>query len=328
VTCGLTPAAQAFRELLVADALRAGEGACRHRLRIAGVDLALDIADSDVGAALWPPLRHHARFTSDQNGPQTRIIVWSSPLEPFPWNANHLGRGGSIEGFSRGSVRATAAADDSSLVLWDADRRLACCWFAGINAVTRWDRAAPLRTALNFALAAPQRQLVHGAVVGVDGRGVLLAGPGGSGKSTTTLACLEAGLQVVGDDYAAVDLIGTRAWHLYGSIKIGEREPGPNGRDDRQTLILGDDLPGTPTESLELAALLLPRVVGGATSSLSVASPAAALRALAPSTLIQAPYEDQPSLGILADLTRVVPAYHLNLGDDRGVPAIREAVAA
>jgi hypothetical protein len=135
-------------------------------------------------------------------------------------------------------------------------------------------------------------------------------------------------MQVVGDDYAVVDLIGMRAWNLYGSIKVGEREPGPHGRDDRQTLILGHDLPGTPSESLELAALLLPRVVGGSRSSLSIASPAAALCALAPSTLIQAPYEERPSLGILADLARAVPAYHLNLGDDRGVPAIREVVAA
>jgi hypothetical protein len=327
MNCALTPAAQAFREMLVADALRAGETAARSQLRIAGVDLAFDIADPDIAAALLPALRHHVRSVGGRELPLTRLIIWSSPLDPFPWNSRHLGRGGAIEGFSHGSVRAVAAADESSLVLWDDERQLACCWFAGVSGVTRWDRAAPLRTALHFALASPARQLVHGAVVGAGGRGALLAGPGGSGKSTTTLACLQAGMHVIGDDYAVVELVGRRAWNLYGSIKVGEREPGPHGRDDRRTLILGHDLPGTPSESLELVALLLPRVVGGSRSSLSIASPAAALRALAPSTLIQAPYEDRPSLGILADLARAVPAYHLNLGDDRGVPAIREVVA-
>lgn len=328
LNCGLAPVAQAFRETLVEHALQAGNKAKRMQVRIAGVDLALDIADPDIEAVLLPALRHHVRSTAGRDvPPRTRLIVWSSPMEPFPWNTRHLGRGGAIEGLSHGPVRATAAADDTSLVLWDDERRLACCWFAGVSGVTRWDRAAPLRTAFHFALASSDRQLVHGAVVGTGGRGVLLAGPGGSGKSTTTLACLQAGMEVVGDDYTVVEVVGRRAWNLYGSVKVGEREPGPHGRDDRRTLILGEDLPGAATESLVLAAVLLPRVVGGPRSTVCLASPAAALRALAPSTLLQAPHEDHPSLGILADFVRAVPAYYLNLGDDRGVPAIREVTA-
>ena len=330
----LAPAAQAFREMLVDQALHAAESAANLQLRIAGVNLRLDVADPEVGAALLPALRHHVAGGAGQSDPTSapiaRVVVWSAPLKQFPWNGTHLGRGGAVAGLSQGPVRTTAAADDTALMLWDGERRLACCWFAGVDGVTRWDRAAPLRTALHFALEGPSRQLVHGAVVGIGGRGGLLAGRGGSGKSTTTLACLRAGMQVVGDDYAAVELIAgqARAWNLYGSMKIGERDDGPGGRDDRRTLIFGDDLPGAPTEMLELAALLLPRVAGGPRSTLSAASPAAALRALAPSTLLQAPYEDRPSLGILADLARTLPAYHLDLGDDRGVPAMREVVAA
>jgi len=327
VSRGLAPPVLAFRETIVARAIRAGDTAHRLQLRIGGVDLALDMAAADLATALLPALRHHITPVADPElRPSARLIVWSAPLDPFPWSTRHLGRGGAIEGFSGGPVRATAATDGTSLVLWDSERRLACCWFAGISGVTRWEAAAPLRTALHYALASPGRQLVHGAVVGADGRGALLTGPGGSGKSTTTLACLQAGMQVVGDDYAVVDLVGRRAWNLYGSIKVGERQPGPHGRDDRRTLILGADLPGVATESLEIVALLLPRVVGGPRSAVSPARPAAALRALAPSTLLQAPHEDQPSLGILGDLAREVPAYHLDLGDDRGVPAIREVV--
>ena len=319
--------------MVVSEALRAAASATSLTLRIAGANVQLDIADPDVGAALVPALRHHV--ADDPGGtslPATiaRLAVWSTPLAPFPWGGRHLGRGGAIDGLSHGPVRATAAADGTSLMLWDDERRLACCWFTGVDGVTCWDRAAPLRTALHFALAAPGRQLVHGAAVGIGGRGVLLAGPGGSGKSTTTLACLEAGLQIVGDDYAAVQLVGRRArvWNLYGSIKVGERDGGPGGRDDRRSLILGEDLPGAPTEALDLAAVLLPRVVGGLESSLLKAGPADALRALAPSTLLQAPHEEQPSLGLLADLARAVPAHHLHLGADRGVPAILKAVAA
>lgn len=329
----LEPAAQTFREMLVGEAMLAAGSAGSRPLRVAGTILELVIADVDVGAALLPPIRHLLADDADRAvlpAAAARLVVWSAPLPPFPWGSSHLGRGGAISGLSHGPVRATAAADGSSMMLWDGERRLACCWFAGPHGVTRWDRAAPLRTALHFALASPHRQLVHGASIGADGRGVLLAGPGGSGKSTTTLACLEAGLQVVGDDYAAVELVDGRAlaWNLYASIKVGERDAGPGGRDDRKTLILGADLPGLPTEFVDLAAVLLPRVVGGPTSSLTGTGPADALRALAPSTLLQAPYEERPSLGLLADLARLLPAHQLHLGADRGVPAIREAVMA
>ena len=335
----LAPGAHAFRELIVEAALDARKFADIVVMRIAGVDLELAVADADLGAALLPALRHHIRADAihtdvtrgdGDDTDTTRLVVWSGPMEPFPWNGRHLGRGGAVAGLSHGPVRATAAADDTSLMLWDDERRIACCWFAGVAGVNRWDRAAPLRTALHFALAGPHRQLVHGAVVGIGGRGVLLAGPGGSGKSTTTLACLQAELQVVGDDYAAVDFRAgrTRAWNLFRSIKIGEREPGVNGRDHRRTLILGEDLPGSVTEMLELSAVLLPQVAGGTHSSVSTATSAEALRALAPSTLLQTPYEEEPSMGLLAQLARSLPAYHLNLGADRGVAAIRQVLTA
>ncbi len=322
----LAPAAQDFREIVVAEASRAAEAAQHVNMRIAGDDLRLVVADPGLGAALLPAIHHHEIPAAAD---PTRLIVGSFPLSQFPWGPENLGRGGAVAGLSQGPVRATAAADGSSLMLWDAGRRLACCWFAGLDGVRPWDRAAPLRNALHFALAGPHRQLLHGAVVGVDGRGALLAGPGGSGKSTTTLAAIHAGMQVVGDDYAAVELDGRRvqAWNLYCSVKVGERDGGPHGIDRRQTLIIGRDLPGTMTESLTLTTVLLPRITGSPVSSLTEASPAAALRALAPSTLLQAPHDDHPDMGLMVALARALPAYHLNLGADQGIPAIREALA-
>ncbi|GAY17378.1 hypothetical protein [Mycobacterium sp. shizuoka-1] len=322
----LPPAAQDFRERVVGDALRAAAAVTPQWLRIAGRDVRVDVADPEVGDALLPALRHHL---GQPGAPITaRLVVWSTPLGPFPWGPAHLGRGGAVAGLSHGPVRACAAADETSLVLWDSERRLACCWFAGIHGVTRWDRAAPLRTALHFALTDRRHQLIHAAAIGSAGRAALLAGPGGSGKSTTTLACLEAGLQVVGDDYSVIELDNgaARTWNLYRSIKVGER--GPAGRDDRRTLIVGEDLPGAVTDCLDVVAILLPRVGDAADSTLTPASPAEALRALAPSTLLQAPEEDAPSLGLLAELARTAPAFALTLGADRGVPTIADLVAA
>src|SRR5207237_110630 len=55
-------------------------------------------------------------------------------------------------------------------------------------------RASAHRSELSF----------HAAAVGNDGRGVLVVGPGRSGKSTTALACLAAGFDYAGDDYVVV----------------------------------------------------------------------------------------------------------------------------
>jgi energy-coupling factor transporter ATP-binding protein EcfA2 len=53
-----------------------------------------------------------------------------------------------------------------------------------------------------FTLAARVQRLValHGACVGLAGRGVLLLGPSGAGKSTLTLQCLIEGLGILSED--------------------------------------------------------------------------------------------------------------------------------
>ncbi|MEO0999717.1 MAG: ATP-binding cassette domain-containing protein, partial [Pseudomonadota bacterium] len=48
-----------------------------------------------------------------------------------------------------------------------------------------WDVAAPFRGPLDWAAGRVGMQLCHSAAIGLGGRGVLLTGPGGSGKSTT-----------------------------------------------------------------------------------------------------------------------------------------------
>jgi hypothetical protein len=48
---------------------------------------------------------------------------------------------------------------------------------------------------------------VHGGLVVDDGRGTLIAGPGGAGKTTTTLALMAAGARLAGDDVAFIDVL-------------------------------------------------------------------------------------------------------------------------
>ena len=70
-------------------------------------------------------------------------------------------------------------------------------------------------------MEASGRQLVHAAAVGTDEGALLITGRGGVGKSTTALACLEAGMQFLGDDYVVVGLDPEpQVYRLYGSAKL------------------------------------------------------------------------------------------------------------
>lgn len=72
----------------------------------------------------------------------------------------------------------------------------------------RWGRAVDM-------------MLIHGAVVGADGKGVLITARGGGGKSTLSISCMFAGMDFVSDDYFFANRHGTlQAFPLYKIVKL------------------------------------------------------------------------------------------------------------
>jgi hypothetical protein len=325
----LDPRAQAFRESFVAAAIAARTNGRPSTRSIAGDAVRLTFVDDALAARLLPAFEHLGR-TSEP--PDLELIAWTdvSSADPpwvLPWGPGHVGPRGGVHGLLEGPVRSSAAHDGSSLTLWDADRRICACWWRDVGSLRAWDDAAPLRLALHFALRREDRMLIHAACVGAAGDGVLLAGPGGSGKSTTTAACLRAGLQAVGDDYAVLDTARPepRAHTIYRSLKtttaLGQRDArAVDG--GRQTLMIGEDVPGATASSLRIVAVMVPRVVDAPRSSAVAIKPAQALRAILPSTLLQAPRESSQEFRPVLDLVSSVPCFELLLGADRGVPPI------
>jgi hypothetical protein len=79
--------------------------------------------------------------------------------------------------------------------------------------------------------------------------------------------------------------------------------------------------------SIGIAAIVIPRVRAGDGTRVRRASASAALMALAPTTVFQAPRNDGVALRPLAKLARQVPAYALDLDGRDGVPgALAEVV--
>ena len=219
-------------------------------------------------------------------------------------------------------------------------------WFAigDGGELTTGERGAPFRLALHWWLTDRGLQFAHGGAVGTGGTAVLVVGPTGTGKSSTTLSCVEDGLDYVADDYCVVETApGTEpvVHSLYSSAKIffadeerypllaAGRTPRHNPIDDKTLVLVHRALPGQVVSRQRLGAIVVPERTAARVTTFERTSAGAGLQALAPSTVGQFPGRAAIALSSLAALARAVPSYRLRLGTDRATvpPAVRGILA-
>jgi hypothetical protein len=202
-------------------------------------------------------------------------------------------------------------------------------WIESAAGLSPYERGKPLQPLL-FAWQSDLGIVpVHAGLVARQGRGVLLGGPGGSGKTTTSLLCLAAGFDYLGDDYIAVPPPGNRwprgfsvfasAWlepdHVrnFGWLEHAVAEPG----EDKRLVALSEVAGARLRESADIVALVLPRVAGTPRTSYHPATKGEALRRLAPSSILQLPLiAPRPALQRMAAVASRLPTYWLDLGQD------------
>lgn len=207
-------------------------------------------------------------------------------------------------------------------------------WMPDLADVPGWETAAPFRALLHWWAPSSGLYLTHAAAVGLDGQGVLLAGKGGAGKSTTALSCLAAGMEFAGDDYVFTSFgeDGVEAHAVYATAKIEPsrlRDWFPEHASAELTEPGGKvivPIPGDAlTRRLAIRALVLPVVDGSALPRLVPAPSHAGMLALAPSTLFQLPCSGAAALRHLAAVARGLPVYRLHLSADPAANAERLA---
>ena len=287
----------------------ARSGAVQRRLQIGACEITLRCA----GAALADVVLSALSAPSVDGGDGGWSIgLWAEPGVPR-W-VTEVGPRGLLPGSCSAGVSAVYQTDSGVLTLVDAAHSQILYRVQGVERIPWWERAAPLRPALHFALSAPRRHLVHAAVVGDRERGgVLIAGVTGAGKTTLALAAVQRGLRYVGDDYVMLE--DAIAWNIYGAAKVDAGA----GRDKTRVEIGSDSL----IEALPVRAVVAPRITGGLTR-LERISAGEALLALAPSTVIQMPFDRGAVVVTLADLLKRVPCYTLATGSS--LPAAAEAL--
>lgn len=215
---------------------------------------------------------------------------------------------------------------EESITLYDQAAHVAYFWVHDARILPSWVSAAPIRTLLHWFLPESHIHLIHGAVVGYGGRAALLTAKGGSGKSTTALACLLSGMTYLADDYVGIDSPHeTRAWSLYNSVKVTpeslDRFPSLTKHahpkeGDKSTLYLAPLFPKQILLSATLNAILIPMIKRTSKTVITPASKMQAMLALMPTTLFQLPLAGTDKVDFLKKVIAKLPCSFLELSED------------
>lgn len=229
-------------------------------------------------------------------------------------------------------------------VTWyDRAARRIIGWRASADRLSMHERTRPLPFLLPVWYADQGIQVIHAGLVARDNRGVLFCGANGAGKSTSSLACMCAGLDFLSDDHVGLEATSDGAFighSVFASTRLEpdhlERFPelvshaisSPEWFETKSLILVAEAMPERVRASVPIRAIALPFLTDTGRPQVMPIGRAAALRALAPSTLMQMPFgATADRFAELAQLTASVPAFRLELGRDdvSGIaPRVRE----
>ncbi len=192
----------------------------------------------------------------------------------------------------------------------------------------------PFRTIFAWFVADNTGCLIHASAIADERGGLAFSGTSGSGKSTCALISALSGKTFIGDDAVIIsckDSLSLYSPYCYARVRPDELEHYPTLTASSSKIANNHSsgLPGAEklsfsmltlgksigSKSANFRAIVFPEVVNGLEKSKAVQiSPAAALRRLAPSSLLHIPGYGQTALARLAQISCSVPCYHWQLG--------------
>ena len=318
---------------LYGEACRAAGEEVDRYFRIGGFVIRLRFAGPALIAHITPALAHltiepttHAHLT---------VCLWDSASTgitmsdiPFDTGGNRIP--GEIWSYYDDNLMIIYQPAHDTINLLDKKENQAFYWVRDASQVPFHDHGSPLRMIFHRWMRDRGRLLVHGAAVGLPGRGVLVTGKGGCGKSTTALACLQSELLYAGDDYCLVSGIDSpHVYSIYNTAKQNAKDVGhfpwlqpaisnAHALDSEKVLFFFHDfLSEKMSAGFPVTAILIPQITGRKETCLTRVSPAEGMLALAPTTVYQLhAAEQQKILRSLSEFIRMVPNYILELGTD------------
>ena len=153
-------------------------------------------------------------FVCDRNVLNSDLPGWAQLLE-FSAKENK------ILMYNVGDIHALYNPESGIFSLVDTDLLRGWYYLSRAEDIPYYEKAAPMRMLLHWWCETAGRVLVHAAAVGWDSEAVLLAGRGGTGKSTTAMLAAQSGFSFLGDDYVVLENAGGPAvLSAYNSVKF------------------------------------------------------------------------------------------------------------
>jgi len=200
-----------------------------------------------------------------------------------------------------------------------------------IESLNIYIKGAPFVSLIQWITRKFEWSVAHAASIGLHGKGVLLVGNSGAGKSTTALsALLSKKLDYLCDDKCLVRLNPEpEVLCIYNSVKINQdvmdRFPFFNsmmvetdllGKKGKGLAFLHPDFENQMAVNLQLKSILIPRISDSKEPRLIPTSSANAFRVMAPSTFLFLPGSGSIDLKLMSDLLSLLPCYYIELSPD------------
>lgn len=291
----------------------------------------LQFAGSKLVPLLSPALTHLSIAPTDQL--KFKIYLWDSDstgikIPAPPWNNEDYLARGEIRNGADNNIQIYFNLASGILNIIDLANSTAIFWINNVKNIPYYEMGAPLIHIFHRLLTKLDLQIIHSAALGFAQGGILLAGKGGSGKSSSALRCLTTSLNYASDDYCLIsNQPAPTAYSLYCSAKVDDKALqtfnylksniiNNDSPDEKSVLILYPQYQNRLIKSFPIKAILLPQVVDRDRTSVEATNAATALRALAPSTILQLAGNEKIAFSNIANLVKQVPCYHLYLGRD------------
>lgn len=350
---GLTTGAVAAGRAVFLEGLRnqveiaaeAAGGFIEQDFRIAGRVLRLRVA----GPALVDPLGasfEHARIEA-VDVPDLIVDAWdtrSTGVGPpaRPWAEDDYREQGVVRGWFDDDLQVLLRQGANSITVLQPHEARAFYWTSAAQDMPFNEQASPLRPMLQCWYSAAGLQLTHAAALGGSEGCVLIAGRGGAGKSSITLACIDSEIGHLADDFCILGEDEQLVAHsLYSSVKAGPDtldrmkvnpgwvvNPGFEPRD-KAVIYLARHQRERMVERSPVKAIAVPVITGERDTRAVAAPPALALGALAPSTMFLLPAAGAATMAMLARAVRSTPCHRLEVGTDASqIPETLRAMGA
>jgi len=329
------------------EAMSAGVELVERRFAFAGRRVRMRVAGHELADHLMRPFAHLRDDGARDEPVALSIDVWDERVVHVPYPPGDDREPDETRRPTGHGVLALSAAtryaryDCNAWVTWlDRGARRIIGWRANADRLSMHERTRPLPFLLPVWYADQGVQVIHAGLVARENAGVLFCGANGAGKSTSSLACLCAGLDFLSDDHVGLEATRDDAFvghSVFASTRLEPDHlqrfpellphaiPSPEWFETKSLILVAEAMPERVRASVSIRAIALPVLGEAASSRVRPVGRAAALRALAPSTLMQMPFgATADRFAELARLTAAVPAFQLELGRD--VRAIAPAV--